>query len=177
MEGFHFDSLIGYWGAQGPSYYLITRMGYRPDLDAEKIKMEYAEAFGSARPAILEYLDYWEHRTNIADYRLRSTDMYPPRNGLYDTLMWEKNLTDRVQLNNWLILPWLYPDDVVGKAHEILDRAEELASGDGEFVLNRIQFLRDGLRYLEAAREVFYWGTEDIRPDNSQESRKACATR
>ncbi len=170
MLGFHFDSLIGYWGAQGPSYYLITRLGYRPDLSVEEIISEYTDAFGSAKPAIREYLDYWEKRTELANYRLRSTDMHPPREGLYDTIVREKGLTSRVQLNNWLILPWLYPEEVTGEAHAILDRAEQLAVNDGEYVKDRIQFLRDGLRYLEAAREVFRLGIAETRPDDSDDT-------
>ncbi len=170
MEGYAFDSLIGYWGAQGPSYYLITRLGYRPDLAVDEIISEYTDAFGSAKPAIREYLDYWIDRTEKANYRLRSTDMFPPREGLYDTIVEEQGFRHRVQHNNWLILPYLYPDEVVAEAHAILDRAELLAADDGQYVQDRIQFLRDAMRYLETAREVFRLGIEGSRPDDSDET-------
>ncbi len=169
MNAFDFDSILGYWGAQGTLYYLIARLSYRPDLSVDDIISEYTDAFGSAKPVIREYLDYWMDRTDKSNYPLRTnySFLHPPKEGLYSDIVKEKELPSRVQLNNWWILPWLYPDEIIGTAHEMLDRAKTLAAGDGEYIMKRIRFLRDSLHYLEAARDVFYLGTEDFRPDNS----------
>ncbi len=177
MKGFHFDTLMGYWGTQGSLYYLITRLAYRPDLEVEEVISEYTDAFGSAKPAIEEYLAFWEELTEKAKYPWRGGDRHRTQipgkdygSGLYETIRIEEQLHERVNFNNWLILPYMYPDEVTGEAHAILDRAELLAVNDGKFVQDRIRFLRDGLRYLEATREVFRLGYPGTRPDDSDET-------
>ena len=48
MLMYRFDSLHGYWATQGPNYYLIARLGARPELTVDDIVNEYASAFGAA---------------------------------------------------------------------------------------------------------------------------------
>src|SRR5690625_4423067 len=60
MQGFRFSGLNGYWGSQGPYYYLFARLAERPDLSVDQVIAEYASAFGDAAPAIEDYLHFWE---------------------------------------------------------------------------------------------------------------------
>src|SRR5690606_8811789 len=72
----------------------------------------------------------------------------------------------------WFILPYIMTDDVLQSAYSILDRAaqsvvELRTSNDDEKereTLDRIQFLRDGLRHVELTRDVICYGYEKSRP-------------
>ncbi len=176
MLAFNFDSIMGYWGAQGPLYYLIARLGIQPDRPVDEIITEYAGAFGPAKPAILKYLNYWDEKAEKAVYGIHGgPGIINPQPGLYEQVVIEHGLDAlrSVHQNSWLVLPYLYPEEVTKEAGIILDRADKLvANSDGgdEYVHHRIQFLRDGLRYLEATREVFRLGYARTRPDDSDET-------
>lgn len=158
MLGFDFDTMFGYWGTQGPNYYLIARLSARPDLSVEDVIAEYASAFGKAAPAIRDYLDYWERFSEEAGYNIQ---LYP--NGRYEALAAKYDLPRSTLNGGWYILPYLMTDDVLGEAEAILDKAELLVAEDEE-VRARIAFLRDGLRHVALTREVVRNGYEKSRP-------------
>lgn len=58
MRLFLMDSLMEYWAAQGPYYYVMARLAARPDLTTEDVISEYCEAFGKAAPETRRYLDF-----------------------------------------------------------------------------------------------------------------------
>lgn len=172
MRGFFMDTLLGYWGAQSPLYYLIARLSYHPDKTVDEIISEYTDAFGSAKEVVRQYLDYWETLTDSARYGIRAGILHPEP-GLYEIFSLEHELGEfkgSARQIYWRILPYIYTDEVLAPAYEMLDRARILAANDGEYVLDRIQFLRDSLRYLEVARDVFRLGYPATRPDDSEET-------
>lgn len=169
MYGFDFDSVHGYWGTQGPNYYLIARMSARPDLSVEEVIAEYTSAFGGAAEAIAEYLDYWETFSRNASYVFPGDELLPASelpDGPYTRIVNENGLSRYPLISHWYVLPYLYTDEVMKQAYRILDRAEDAArqnGGDG-YAAERINFLRDGLRHLELTREVIRYGSDKTRP-------------
>ncbi len=55
-----YDCLQGYWATSGPSYYVLARMLWDTEADADALLDEFYSAFGPARGAVKEYFDYWE---------------------------------------------------------------------------------------------------------------------
>lgn len=148
MLGFDFDSLLGYWGTQGPSYYLIARLSVRPDLTVDQVIDEYSAAFGNAKDHIKRYIRYWE------DYTEKSGSS-GSRSG-------------------WLALPYLYTDGLTTPAFKILDEAQRAAQNEDPIVQERIRFLRDGLVHLERTRDVIFVAYDETRPStvSKQEAAK-----
>ncbi|RKN86154.1 DUF4838 domain-containing protein [Paenibacillus ginsengarvi] len=161
MLGFDFDTMFGYWGTQGPNYYLIARLSARPDLSVDDVIAEYTSAFGKAAPAIQDYLGYWERFSEEAGFNIQ---LYPK--GRYEALAAQFDLPRSTLNGGWYILPYLMTDDVLNEARAILNRAEELASGEGEAGA-RVAFLRDGLKHVEWTREVVRYGYEKSRPSGA----------
>jgi hypothetical protein len=64
IKGIDFDSLLGEYAVQGPSYYMLARLTRRPDLAVEAILDEYWSAFGNAGKAVAQYFAHWE---DVAD--------------------------------------------------------------------------------------------------------------
>lgn len=159
MLGFDFDTLFGYWGTQGPNYYLIARLSARPELSVDDVIAEYTSAFGKAAPAIRDYLGFWERFAEETGYNIQ---LYP--NGRYEALASRYDLPRSTLNGGWYILPYLMTDEVIGEAESILDRADRLVAGDDEEVRARIEFLRDGLRHIVLTREVVRLGYEKSRP-------------
>lgn len=154
MIGFRFDSLLGYWGTQGPYYYLIARLSARPDLTVDDAIEEYASAFGPAAPAIGKYLDYWETFTDAVAHPVPAGgSVSQDPEGLYEKACREHGLPELPLSGAWRVLPYLYTDDVLGDAHAILDEAEAAAAKD-ETARARIQFHRDGLTHLKMTCDV-----------------------
>lgn len=160
MIGFDFDSLLGQWGTQGPLYYLIARLSARPDLSVDDVLTEYVGAFGSAAPAIRRYLQYWEA------YSERCNPQQWPEvageEGLFSQVASKLGLPNKSSRNGHMVLPHLYGGDVIAKAEAILDQARALAAADEE-ALERVQFLRDGLRHLRLHRDTIALAYEGSR--------------
>jgi len=155
MLGFDFDSILGYWAAQGPCYYLIARLSARPDLTVDDVIDEYVSAFGAAAPAIREYLDYWEKYADKCAYPIPAgTPVRQDRKGLYEQACRKHKLPSHPLQGSWRVLPYLYKDDVIDKAFDILNKADELNRQDDETVRARIRFLRDGLVHLRLVRDL-----------------------
>ncbi len=163
---------LGYWGAQGPWYYLFARLCERPDLGVEDVLAEYASAFGEAAPAIREYLDYWEGVTEWADFP-DWAGHFQAEGGFYERTLTELGLRIHPFWGSWYIMPALYTDERLAPAYATLDRAEALA-GDDEMALQRIEFLRDSLRHLELTRDVVELANAELRPevDGAEELRE-----
>jgi hypothetical protein len=154
MLMFRFDSLHGYWATQGPNYYLIARLGARPDLTVEDVISEYASAFSAAAPAIHRWLDYWQdYSAKLAITVAAGGEVCIDANGLYEVTCRKYGYPTHPLLGSWQALPQLYDDAVLAKGDAILDNAVHLAANDAE-VTARIHFLRDGLRHLRLLRDV-----------------------
>ena len=155
MIGIDFDSLMGYWGTQGPYYYLIARLSTRPELTADDVIEEYCSAFGQAAQAVKSYIDYWEKYSEEAAYTAPaggSVSQNP--DGLYEQACREYNLPVHPLSGGWRVLPYLYTDEVLARAYNILDEADSITENDAPVVSARIKFLRDGLKHLELTRDV-----------------------
>ncbi|MGI5816837.1 MAG: DUF4838 domain-containing protein [Armatimonadota bacterium] len=158
-----FSNMLGYWGSQGPYYYLVARLCARPDLSVEEVLAEYTSAFGEAAPAIEEYLAYWEGVTEWAAFPDWAGRFQRP-GGFYERTLTELGLRIHPFWGSWYIMPALYTDERLAPAYAILDRAATL-TGDDEMALKRIEFLRDGLRHLELTRDVVELANEELRPE------------
>jgi hypothetical protein len=146
MLEYHFDSNFGHYATQGPNYYLLARMGSRPDLGVEQVIDEWCSAYGAAAPLIRRYLDYWE--TYAAKVAGENKD------GLFYEAAKKVGMQRPSTLSgSWRTMPLVYPDTVIQPALAMLQEAEEKAGEDGT-VKARVEFLRDGLKHLVALREV-----------------------
>lgn len=165
MLGFDFDSLMGYWGTQGPCYYLIARLSVRPDLTVDEVIDEYCAAFGNAKGHIKRYIHYWEAYTEKCGYSIPAGG-YVEQEGksLYQKTCEEHELGNSGSRSGWLVLPYLYTDDIMTPAFQILDEAERAAENSDAVVMERIQFLRDGLVHLERTRDVIFIAYDETRP-------------
>ncbi|MFO7948561.1 MAG: DUF4838 domain-containing protein, partial [Armatimonadota bacterium] len=160
-----FSNLLGYWGTQGPRYYMVARLCARPDLGVEEVLDEYTSGFGDAAPAIRDYLDYWEEVVEGADYPDWAGHFHHLDNqdGFYKQTLEKREVRTHPFWGSWYIQPFLYTDERLAKGRAILDRAEELA-GDDRVVIQRIEFLRDGLKHLELTRDVVELANAKLRP-------------
>lgn len=168
MIGFDFDSITGHWATQGPNYYLIARMGARPDLSVDDILAEYASAFEEAAPAIADYLRYWENFTQWAAYSIPAggNAVQNPQ-GPYETLVRKHKLSSSSLVGSWQVMPDLYTDEVIDDAAAILDRALALLPTDRDQARARVRFLQDGLRHLRLTRDVLTLGYGRNRPESA----------
>ncbi|WP_205127130.1 DUF4838 domain-containing protein [Paenibacillus ginsengarvi] len=165
MIGFDFDSIMGYWGTQGLNYYLIARLSVRPELSVDDVIDEYASAFGKASSAIRDYIRYWERFSVETAYNVSAGNgaTIDPA-GRFEAVVKQYDLPSSPLNSGWYTLPYLYIDSVMQEAYAYLDRADKAASADEAEVLERIAFLREGLRHLELTREVVRYGYEKTRP-------------
>jgi hypothetical protein len=146
MLEYHFDSNFGHYATQGPNYYLMARMGARPDLGVDQVIEEWCSAFGSAAPVIQRYLAYWEKYAGEVTGK--------NRDGLFYQAIEKVGMRRAsVTVGSWRTLPLVYPDAVIQPALALLDEADGVAAGDVT-VKARVQFLRDGLMHLAALRDV-----------------------
>lgn len=174
MVGFDSDSLMGYWGTQGPLYYVIARLMVHPEMSVDDIINEYSSAFGQAAPDIKRYLQYWEGFTAKAAYPAPAGGaVQPPQPGLVTELVRQHDLSPSPLAQGWQLIPYLYTDDVLNQAYAILDEATKAAKNDDPFVKQRIQFLRDGLDHLKLVREVLRLGYLKKRTPEQQKQYEA----
>lgn len=171
MIGFDFDSLIGFWGTQGPLYYLIARLGSRDDLTVDDVIEEYCSAFGGASDAIRDYLRFWEDFTDRASYAVPAGGVVSVNpDGLYEQTARRYDMNIHPIASSWPILPALYPDDLLGEAEAILARAEAAAADDAQDVQARVQFLRDGLTHMRLVRDTVGLADPRFRPEGATEA-------
>ncbi len=134
-----FDSLVGSWGAQGPTLYMLGRIHVRPDLPVDKILGEYYGAFGRAEPQIRACFGHWEAVSmsitqEKKDEVVKAAGAHPFR--------------------DWVVLaPHFWTDDVMDKGRALLDAARDAARGD-TVVEQRVDYLAKGLRHAELTLDV-----------------------
>ena len=145
MRWIKMDSMVEYWAAQGPYYYLVARLIARPDLSTEQIIAEYCDAFGAASADIRRYLDFWEEYHQRVAYNIPAGGSLSQNpDGLYERICREQwGSVVHPLSGHWRTLPWIYTPDVLSRGQAILDDAESTASDEATRL--RIQFLRDGL--------------------------------
>ncbi|MGI5817481.1 MAG: DUF4838 domain-containing protein [Armatimonadota bacterium] len=169
MVGFDFDSLLGFWGTQGPLYYLIARLGYRDDMSVDDVIAEYASAFGAAGPAVEEYLRFWDDFADRAVYAVPAGGVVSvDPDGLYETAIRQYEMNPHPIASSWPILPALYTDELLAEAEAILDRAE--AADASAQVRARVAFLRDGLTHLRLTRDTVALADPRFRPEGATEA-------
>ncbi|MEX0776448.1 MAG: DUF4838 domain-containing protein [Phycisphaeraceae bacterium] len=167
MVGFDFDSIMGNWGTQGVNYYLVARLAARPELGVDGVLDEFASAFGAAAPTIRQYLTYWNDFAKKAAYPIPAGGVISvDPDGLYERAVREHGVSISTLTGSYQIIPYLYTDEVLKPASELLDRAAKDAGEDSR-VQQRIAFLRDGLRHLELEREVLRIGYAGSRPQGA----------
>jgi hypothetical protein len=137
MVGTEYDTLQGHWATQGPYLYLLFRLHQRPDTPVDDLLDEYYRAFGPAADAVKDYWNYWEGYA--VKNSPRAAESIISRGGTF-----------RRYANYALVADELYPAACFPPAMEILDRAlEKTAVRGGAIYKDRVEFLRDGLRYAE----------------------------
>ena len=170
MIGFDFDSMLGFWGTQGPLYYVIARLATRDGLTVDDAIDEYCSAFGSATPAVKEYLAYWEDFANRAAYAVAAGGVVSVNpDGLYEQTCRKYEMNIHPIASSWPILPALYDDEVLGAAEAILERAEAAVAEDGPDFQARVQFLRDGFDHLRLTRDTVALSDPRFRPEGATE--------
>ena len=154
MRWIKMDTLVEYWAAQGPYYYLVARLIARPDLSTEEIIAEYCDAFGAASADIRRYLDFWEEYHQRVAYNVPAGgSLSQDPDGLYERVCREQwGSVVHPLSGHWRTLPWIYTPEVLARGRAILDDAESKASDDPTRL--RIQFLRDGLTQVEKTAAV-----------------------
>jgi hypothetical protein len=152
--GIWFDSLLGYWATQGPFYYLVARMGARPDLSVDDIIDEYCRAFGAAAGTVRDYLAYWEARTEELAVPVPAGGALSQNvDGLHERTCRDMGINVHPLHASWHILPVVAADPVLAPARDLLATARVQADGDA-LVLARLDFLSDGLDHLARVRDV-----------------------
>ncbi len=162
MIGYSFDTMIGSWGVQGPLYYMLARLSYRPDMSLEEIKNEYANAFGKAAPKILEYLNYWDKYSDklSTPYCVGGAS---EEKGLYTKLSEKYKFPYHPLAGSYRGMPYLYPDKIIDPAMKILEQAEKLAVRDTQ-ALEKVHFLMDGLKFMKITRDCIAASNPKLRP-------------
>ena len=151
MVMLYMDTMMEYWPTQGPYFYLVARLVARPDLDTESIISEYCETFGSASAYIRKYLQFWEDYHKEVAYNIPAGGMLSQDpDGIYERVCREHFGGPQHPLRgHWKTLPYIYTEDILGEARQILDEADQAAAG--EKTVLRINLLRDGLEWVEKA--------------------------
>jgi hypothetical protein len=159
MVGLDMDSINGYWATQGINYYLAARLMTNPDLSLESVLDEYSSAFGKGAPKIKDYLAYWQIITDEYNYPLNAASEdaanVPSR---YQELVRQKKVPASILNGSKYALPYLYKDEVIAPALQLLDQAEKLIGDSDELASKRVEFLRQGLRSLQATRDQIALG-------------------
>jgi len=131
MIGSRWDSLLGSWGTQGPTLYVLGRMHQHPDWPVEKMLDEYYNAFGPAKAAVKKYFQFWEkvseHVTteDICRYNIEEGG-----GGFKDYVL----IADRI-----------FTPELMSRGEELLEKALRSAEED-TLARKRVRFLEKGLK-------------------------------
>lgn len=159
MVGTDFDTMMGAWGTQGPTYYVLAELHSRPEANVDDLLNEFYGAFGPAGDAVGEYFGYWERITAKGPAMIE--EMLRPA-----SLTWGQWFPGFIRL-----VPRLYAPEVLGGGEAILKRAEAAAAGD-ELAKARVAVLRVGLdhtRLMAAAlREMELLEAKDPAGDEGR---------
>ena len=146
MVGIDMDSLMGYWATQGLNYYLVARLMNHPSLTREQILQEYASAFGTGAPKILEYFAYWQKVTSAYRY-------YAP-DGKFQEYLAMGKVDKALSRASRHLLPFLYTDEVLAPGYRLLEEADALLGEEDHEARARVSFLRSGLDEMKATRDL-----------------------
>ena len=139
MMGIDMDSLLGYWGTQGVRYYLGVRLAARPELSVDTVIDEFCAAFGNAASTVREYFGYWEAFTNKL---VISMSGYEAPGGLFYKTVTKHNLPNNALKGSWMIMPYVYTDEVCEPAEALLEQAKSLVAVNS-IESKRVQMLID----------------------------------
>lgn len=152
MQGFDMDSLTGFFGMRGPFYYLIVRKMAHPEIPTDAIVEEFVSAFGEAREDIRRYVQYWEDYSEALGMPASAGGgQGGDPDGLYITTLERENLGTNPLAGSWWMMPFLYGDDVIQPAMDILERALAKAKGESR---ERVQYLIDAYTPFRIQREL-----------------------
>lgn len=152
MIGMDMDSVRGYWGAQGINYYVGARLMTRPELTLDEIIHEYTAAFGQGASKIREYLAYWEKLTDEYNYQIVRQES-EQGTGRYGDLVREGKVPASILGGSKPALVYLYTDEVLAPAYRLLDEAAAAIGNTDSEALQRVEFLRRGLRGMVGTRD------------------------
>ena len=144
MLGSMIDSLLGEWGIQGFSYYVIGRLNINPETPLQQIYDEYCSAFGPAAAAVEKYWRYWEKVSN--DVNGKSYRKFKREK----LINWKK----------WLpIAPLIFTPEVMRHGRKLLEAAKNV-NGLSPDEKKRLNFLDLGLQNAEKTLSVLkLWNT------------------
>ncbi|MFZ5831844.1 MAG: DUF4838 domain-containing protein [Planctomycetota bacterium] len=148
------DSLMEYWAAQGPYYYLVARLVSRPEMSSEEVITEYCDAYGAASKDIRRYIDFWEAFHERVAYNVPAGGaLSQDPKGLYECVC-RQEFGDVLHplAGHWKTLPKVYTPEVLAEAHAILEDAQRQA--DTNDTRRRIEFLREGLTQLSKTAAI-----------------------
>ena len=144
--GFEHDTIHGCWSVQGVYYYMLARQSYRPELDVEAIKREYASAFKAAAPEIIRWITYWENFTDKVQGGV-AEEAGAEAEGLYAKACRENtSIRSNALYGSWETVPYIYTPEVFAPAETILNEAAAKVANDPE-ALARVRFLQDGQKH------------------------------
>ena len=129
-----FDSLTGQYAAQGPTLYVLARIQAHCDMPVDAILDEYYRGFGPAAQAVAAYFAHWQTVcSDVTDELLaqRARSALGAEPGGWCDFFQSADL--------------VFTPAVIQKGSDLLDRAEQVASGDPA-AQQRVAFLRKGLQ-------------------------------
>jgi hypothetical protein len=135
--GLYFDLFWFHWATQGPHYYALAHLAWKPATDVDALMDDYYErGFGPAAAAVKAYWQHWEQ------VRMEFVAEVPSRHRAFD-------------------LPQKYTPAVLARAEAHLDTAAAaLGDVDGKYH-RRLQFIRCGFDYtrlvVETRRAMQRW--------------------
>ncbi len=133
LVGLMFDSLLGEWGVQGFSYYVIARLNVDPTTPLDKIYADYCSAFGPAAAKVAKYWRYWELVSNKVN--VKAYHQFQQKN--------------HIGFKKWLpIAPLIFTPQVMSKGRELLNAAKTVP-GLTAIQHRRLEFLALGLQNAE----------------------------
>lgn len=152
MQGMSVDALLGYFGMRAPFYYLIVRKMAHPEIPTAVILDEFTSGFGAAKDEIKAYVQYWEdYSEKMAMPVSAGGGQGGDPNGLYLTTMAREKLPDNPLVGSWFMMPYLYTDEVIQPAMDILEKAQAKATGADR---ERVQYLIDAYVPYKMQRDL-----------------------
>jgi hypothetical protein len=145
--GVDFDSLGHHWATEGLNYYVLVKLIWDADVDVDALVDDYCRSgFGAAAPAVCRYFARLEELTSQV---AKAVPLEEQR-----TLTWPWRLAQVREV---------YSADTLADLAGMLAEAGRLAQADSAEVQNRVQFLREGLRFAELVMSLDKRGVEPAR--------------
>ena len=137
-----YDSMIGQWGAQSASYYLIGRLNARPDLTVDQVLEEYYSAFGPARQDIKNFVEFLERTADAVTVEMFAAHAK------------KLKLNRLPNFKNWLqAADLVFSDKFFVEGEKLLKRAAVSAAGDPD-ASEKVRFLQVGFEHSKRTFNV-----------------------